>query len=187
MINLMRILVRLVLNWKFLEIISRFCATLSAIGCTYTYIYVYVYTYTYICIHYIHVVVHLEFLKCPLSPGFTMYADWRLTFEKFYMIRLQKMYVCIYIYVYTYTYICIHYIYIWIAHRIYTHIHITTPLTMRSYGVRLYSVSSDVSWFDWESLAIIWVPEYLLTMWSYGVASVSRIDKTIGLLCKRAL
>ena len=30
----MRILVRLVLNWKFLEIISRCCATLSAIGCT---------------------------------------------------------------------------------------------------------------------------------------------------------
>jgi len=34
MINPMRILVRLVLNRKFLEIISRFCATLSAIGCT---------------------------------------------------------------------------------------------------------------------------------------------------------
>jgi len=32
----MRILVRLVLNWKILEIISRFCATLSAIGCTST-------------------------------------------------------------------------------------------------------------------------------------------------------
>jgi len=29
----MRILVRLVLNWKFLETISRCCATLSAIGC----------------------------------------------------------------------------------------------------------------------------------------------------------
>jgi len=33
MMNPMRILVRLVLNWKFLEIISRCCATLSAIGC----------------------------------------------------------------------------------------------------------------------------------------------------------
>jgi hypothetical protein len=33
MMNLMRILVRLVLNWKFLEIISRFFATLSAVGC----------------------------------------------------------------------------------------------------------------------------------------------------------
>jgi len=31
MMNPMRILVRLVMNWKFLEIISRFCATLSAI------------------------------------------------------------------------------------------------------------------------------------------------------------
>jgi len=30
----MRILVRLVQNWKFSEIISRFCATLSAIGCS---------------------------------------------------------------------------------------------------------------------------------------------------------
>ena len=36
MMNPMRILVRLVLNWKFLEIISRCCATLSAIGCAYT-------------------------------------------------------------------------------------------------------------------------------------------------------
>jgi len=35
MMNPMRILVRLVLNWKFLEIISRCCATLSAIGCMY--------------------------------------------------------------------------------------------------------------------------------------------------------
>jgi len=34
MMNPMRILVLLVLNWKFLEIISRWCATLSAIGCT---------------------------------------------------------------------------------------------------------------------------------------------------------
>jgi len=34
MMNPMRILVRLVLNWKFLEIISICCATLSAIGCT---------------------------------------------------------------------------------------------------------------------------------------------------------
>ena len=33
MIDPMRIMVRLVLNWKFLEIISRFCATLSAICC----------------------------------------------------------------------------------------------------------------------------------------------------------
>jgi len=33
MMNPMRILVRLVLNWGFLEIISRCCATLSAIGC----------------------------------------------------------------------------------------------------------------------------------------------------------
>ena len=33
MIHPMRILVRLVLNWKFLGIISRFCNTLSAIGC----------------------------------------------------------------------------------------------------------------------------------------------------------
>ena len=33
MMNPMRILVRLVLNWKFLELISRCCATLSAIGC----------------------------------------------------------------------------------------------------------------------------------------------------------
>ena len=32
--NPMRILIRLVLNRKFLEIISRCCATLSAIGCT---------------------------------------------------------------------------------------------------------------------------------------------------------
>jgi len=36
MMNLMRILVRLVLNWKFLEIISRFFATLSAVGCIMT-------------------------------------------------------------------------------------------------------------------------------------------------------
>jgi len=35
MMNPMRILVHLVLNWKFLEIISRYCATLSAIGCMY--------------------------------------------------------------------------------------------------------------------------------------------------------
>ena len=34
MMNPMRILVRLVLIWKFREIISRCCATLSAIGCT---------------------------------------------------------------------------------------------------------------------------------------------------------
>jgi len=34
MMNPVRILVRLVLNRKFLEIISRCCATLSAIGCT---------------------------------------------------------------------------------------------------------------------------------------------------------
>ena len=34
MINPMRIWVRLVLNWKFLDIFSRFFATLSAIGCT---------------------------------------------------------------------------------------------------------------------------------------------------------
>jgi len=33
MINPMRILVRLVPNWKCLETISRFCAILSAIGC----------------------------------------------------------------------------------------------------------------------------------------------------------
>jgi len=33
MINPFRILVRLVLKWKFLELISRFCAILSAIGC----------------------------------------------------------------------------------------------------------------------------------------------------------
>ena len=32
----MRILARLVLNWTFLEIISRFCTTLFAIGCNYT-------------------------------------------------------------------------------------------------------------------------------------------------------
>jgi len=32
--NPMRILVRLRLNWTFVEIISRFCATLSAIACT---------------------------------------------------------------------------------------------------------------------------------------------------------
>ena len=31
--NSMGFLVRLVLNWEFSEIISRFCATLSAIGC----------------------------------------------------------------------------------------------------------------------------------------------------------
>jgi len=37
MINLMRILVRLVINWKILEIFSRFCVTLSAIGCMYIY------------------------------------------------------------------------------------------------------------------------------------------------------
>ena len=36
MINRMRILVRLVLNWNVLEIISRFCATLSTIGCRHT-------------------------------------------------------------------------------------------------------------------------------------------------------
>ena len=36
----MRILIRLVLNWKFLEIVSRFCATLSAIGCMCVYAYV---------------------------------------------------------------------------------------------------------------------------------------------------
>ena len=34
MINSMRILVRLVLNWIFSEMISKFSATLSAIGCT---------------------------------------------------------------------------------------------------------------------------------------------------------
>jgi len=34
MINFMRIQVRLELDWKFLERISSFCATLSAIGCT---------------------------------------------------------------------------------------------------------------------------------------------------------
>ena len=33
-INPMRILVRLELQWKFWEVISRFCATLSAISCT---------------------------------------------------------------------------------------------------------------------------------------------------------
>ena len=33
MINPMGILVREVLNWKFLEMISRFCATLPAFGC----------------------------------------------------------------------------------------------------------------------------------------------------------
>ena len=59
MINPMRILVRLVQNWKFSEIISRFCATLSAIGCTslhtdhlvfnLTEIYPYPYPYTYLC------------------------------------------------------------------------------------------------------------------------------------------
>jgi len=31
-INRMRILVRVVLNWKFVEMISRFCATLSTVG-----------------------------------------------------------------------------------------------------------------------------------------------------------
>ena len=38
-----RILVRLVLNWKFLEIFSRFCATLSAIGCNSIFVYSYPY------------------------------------------------------------------------------------------------------------------------------------------------
>ena len=33
-VNPMRILVRLVQNWNFIQIISRFCATLSALGCT---------------------------------------------------------------------------------------------------------------------------------------------------------
>jgi len=47
MINPMRILVCLVLNWTFLEIISRFCATLCAIGCTYEYVNI-MYTCIYI-------------------------------------------------------------------------------------------------------------------------------------------
>jgi len=54
--NPMRILVRLVLNWKFVEIISRFCATLSAIGCACDYIHMWkcrIYEYT--CALYIHV------------------------------------------------------------------------------------------------------------------------------------
>jgi len=45
MMNPMRILVQLVLNWKFWEVISRCGATLSAIGC------ICIYTYICICIY----------------------------------------------------------------------------------------------------------------------------------------
>ena len=44
----MRILVRLVLDWKFLEIISRCCATLSAIGCILNGMCNITHTYTYV-------------------------------------------------------------------------------------------------------------------------------------------
>jgi len=77
----MRNLVRLVLDSIFLEIMSRFCATLSAIGCTYVsihiyiytyivldmYMYIYVYTYAYIYIHrcthsYVNFFVHIHMI-----------------------------------------------------------------------------------------------------------------------------
>jgi len=49
MMNPMRILVRLVLNWKFLEIISRCCATLSAIGCSeITYLFTHTHLFVYV-------------------------------------------------------------------------------------------------------------------------------------------
>ena len=50
MINPMRILVRLVLNRKFLEKISRCYATLPAIGCVCVCVCVYVYVYVYVCV-----------------------------------------------------------------------------------------------------------------------------------------
>ena len=77
MINPMRILVRLVLNRKFLEIISRCCATPSAIGCTID-LFVQMWPGTFKCmtdsfVRYIHTSPSSNPLesprKCPSSTG----------------------------------------------------------------------------------------------------------------------
>ena len=110
----MNILVRLVLNRKCLEIISRFCATLSAIGCPLAvaahvarrvaltvaccraimchsvYIYMYTCTYTYV---YIYIYIY-NIQKCICI---NLYLSIHVIYTHLYIYIYKCIYTCIYI------------------------------------------------------------------------------------------
>ena len=144
----MRILVRLVLNWRFLWTLSRFCATLSAIGCIYilmshvthmnvpchTHEWFMSHIWTQICMNELRIMSHpspitaIQLLTClPVSCLPTDMPE---------CVHVSECYICmlyvyiydIYVFIYVHIYMCIMHVYIYICIYIclytYTHIYI---------------------------------------------------------------
>jgi len=103
---------------------------------SYIYIYVYIYIYMYICIYiFTHIYIHIYIY---IYTNIFVYISMNL-----YMHRS----------VHLYTHICIFPRVEW--RRLKLKLKVETQ-----YRQSLYSGSSDVSWFEWESLAIFRVPEF---------------------------
>jgi len=129
MMNPMRILVRLVQNWKIWEITSRCCATLSAIGCTLHWladtwdmksshtsspvthmnVWVCVCVYTCICM-YVHE-------SCPMQQGVNgTYIYLQMSTQVTHKVKSQvesyhtreRVGLCVYVYMYMYICICMY-------------------------------------------------------------------------------
>jgi len=157
MINSVRILVRLVLNRNFLEIISRCCATLIAIGCiiqpvnkgvkTVAHLFQitrfhFMYIYSDICIYvniyiYIHICIHLHIIPPVYNGVYTRGSKRSHTSSKSLDFTMP---IYIYIYIYSYMYICT---YVHITPHVYKGVkaverlfHITRFLTLARLRIR---------------------------------------------------
>jgi len=89
----------LVLNWKFLEIISRFCATLSAIGCTNRYLAIRRHLQKLWPL-YIWVGVHIY--VCGYGCLFLMYTHTHTNRYRAIRCHLQKLwpiYICVFVHI----------------------------------------------------------------------------------------
>ena len=105
--------------------------------------------------------------------------------------QLEFWQVCVFIYLYIYIYICIYiYIYIYIHMYIYIRIHICVCISVYIYihicvyiYIHMYTIYTYMCVYIY---IFICMRAFLVWIW-YGVATIRRLLKMIGLFCKKAL
>jgi len=137
----------------------------------YTHIFIHVHIYIYI---HIHIFAYSHIHMCAHISGRNAVSE----------VLEQTPLTCVYIYIYTKKYIYAHmfintYIYIYI----YIYIHIYTEVCTYIY-IYTHMRCAHIYIYIHIHFTDMCTPQVEI---SYGVALVSRIDKIIGLFCKRAL